>query len=42
MRILRPLTAPTAEELKKCWEVDNEITENGLKVRLEKVAAAWA
>jgi formylglycine-generating enzyme len=36
MRIIRPLIAPTAEELKKCWEVDNEITENGLKVRLEQ------
>ena len=34
MRVIQPITAPSAAELTKCWELDNERTENGLKTRL--------
>ncbi len=36
MRVIRPLDAPSKEELVKCWESDCEATESSLKIRLKE------
>ena len=36
MRVVRPFVPPSKEELKKCWEIDNELTEIGVTERLKQ------
>lgn len=36
MRVVRPYVQPSKEELKKCWEIDNELTELGVTERLKQ------